>query len=109
MIVAYQPGGSIRDVRVVLRWDEKLMNKYNTLEAEVYRESENNPAVWLLVKPKREVLPHDSPLLAQPELPEVELAPEEGNPYEHVDIIKIGEDSGGDIGPDSGSTGPVVP
>jgi len=95
MIVAYQPGGSIRDARVVLKHDEKIPARFNVAEAIVYREAEDDPRQWIIVKPKFSVLPGDSPLLAQPELPEIELfpsTPETGETvYDHADIIKIDE------------------
>lgn len=96
MIVAFQPGGSVRDARVVLKPDETLPNKYNTEQAEVYREQEGG-GPWLLVKPKFVVLPGDSPLLSQLELPEVETFPLT-NPedpvtlFEHRDIIRMDEE-----------------
>lgn len=94
MIVGYQPGGSIRDARVVLKHDEKLPNRFNVEEAIVYREAEWNAGEWLLVKPKYSVLPEDSPLLSQPRLPEVELFPlttDENSDtlFEHQDIIRL--------------------
>lgn len=95
MIVGYQPGGSIRDARIVLKHDEKLPNKFNTRESIVYRETEDNAREWILVKPKFSVLPEDSPLLSQPSLPEVTLPltiETNGDTlYEHVDIIRFEE------------------
>ncbi len=96
MIVGYQPGGSIRDARVVLKPDETLPNRYNVLEAVVYRE---DPVTfqWTLVKPKFQVLPSDSPLLSQPQLPEVDkfsLTTEvDDATFEHQDIIRMDEES----------------
>lgn len=98
MIVGYQPGGSIHDARIVLRPDEKLPNRYNTTQSAVYRENPDNPGEWLLVKPRGEVLPSDSPLLSEPQITTqtildltVEKKPAT---FEHVDIIRL-EDSGG--------------
>ena len=98
MIVGFQPGGSIRDSRVVLQPGEKLPNRYNVPEAVVYAENPDNPREWLLVKPLHQVLPQDSPLLSQPsEFPELNnfsLTSEE-NPdtmYEHNDIIRLEEE-----------------
>lgn len=97
MIVGYQPGGSIRDARVVLKHEEKLPNKFNTKESIVYRESEDNAREWILVKPKFSILPEDSPLLSQPTLPEPSLLltiEEVGDTlYEHKDIIRFEEQS----------------
>jgi hypothetical protein len=101
MIVAYQPGGSIKDARVVLKPDELVPNRYNTEEAIVYRENPDDPRNWILVKPKFTVLPSDSPLLSQPELPGVETFPlttEESSDtlYEHRDIIRLDEGESND-------------
>jgi hypothetical protein len=97
MVVVFQPGGNIRDARVVLRFDEKVPNRFNTREAVVYRESEEDPREWLLVKPKNTVLEQDSPLLSQPELPEVDILsltpPAVGDSFEHQDIIRVEEPS----------------
>lgn len=95
MIVGYQPGGSIRDARVVLKPDEKLPTRYNVPESIVYREH-GETREWVLVKPKFQVLPSDSPLLSQPELPEVDnfsLTTEpESATFEHQDIIRLDEE-----------------
>lgn len=95
MIVAYQPGGSIRDARVVLKPEEKIPTRYNTRESIIYREGENG-GPWILVKPQYSVLPSDSPLLSQPALPEVSLSlttePETGTVFEHTDIIRMDDD-----------------
>jgi len=96
VIVAFQPGGSVRDARVVLKPDELIPNRYNVAEAIVYKEDPENPRVWILVKPKFQVLPSDSPLLSQPKLPEVDnfslTLPETGDTvYEHQDIIRFEE------------------
>lgn len=95
MIVGYQPGGSIKDARVVLKPDEKLPNRFNIAEAIVYAENPENPREWLLVKPKFQVLPQDSPLLSQPELPEVDnfslTITSEDATFEHNDIIRFDE------------------
>lgn len=95
MIVGYQPGGNIRDARVVLKHDEKLPNKFNTKESIVYRESEDNAREWVLVKPKFSILPEDSPLLSQPALPEPSLLltieTDGDTVYEHRDIIRLDE------------------
>jgi hypothetical protein len=91
MIVAFQPGGSIKDARVVLKPDEKVPTRYNTREAIVYREGENG-GPWILLKPQHSVLPADSPLLSQPVLPEVTLTtvePEGDAVFEHTDIIRM--------------------
>jgi hypothetical protein len=97
MIVAYQPGGNIRDARVVLKPDEKLPNRYNTREAEVYREDPAHGFEWVLVKPRFSILPEDSDILSQPKLPDVDilsLTPEPENvSFEHADIIRM-EDGG---------------
>ena len=96
MIVGYQPGGSIKDSRVVLKPGEKLPNRFNIPESIVYSENPDNPREWLLVKPKFSVLPEDSPLLSQPALPEADilsLTTEENADtlYEHQDIIRLEE------------------
>lgn len=94
MIVAFQPGGSIRDVRIVLRWGEKLPRRFNQEQAEIFMESEDNPAQWVLVKPLKEVLVEDSPLLSEPELTPTDIldltTPPEPATFEHVDIIRLG-------------------
>lgn len=97
MIVAFQPGGSIRDARVVLKPDELIPARYNTRETIVYREDAEQPGRWILVKPKFTVLPPDSPLLSQIAMPETEIstlttAPESGSVYEHQDIIRVDEE-----------------
>jgi hypothetical protein len=94
MIVAYQPGGTVRDARVVLKPAETLPNRFNTEESIVYREQEGG-GPWLLVKPKFSILPPDSPLLTQPRLPEL-IFPltNEADPatlFEHRDIIRMEE------------------
>lgn len=95
MIVGYQPGGSIRDARVVLKTDETIPNRYNVSEAIIYREDEVTHE-WTLVKAKFQVLPPDSPLLSQPKLPEVDIFPlttePEGATFEHQDIIRMDEE-----------------
>lgn len=95
MIVAFQPGGTVKDARVVLKPDELIPTRYNIPETIVYRESAEDHS-WVLVKPKFEVLPSDSPLLSQPKLPEVDLfsltTEENGDTlYEHQDIIRLEE------------------
>jgi hypothetical protein len=96
VIVGFQPGGSVKDARVVLRPDETVPTRYNVPEAVVYREDADTHE-WLMVKPKFSVLPSDSPLLSQPKLPEVELfslTSEENSDslYEHQDIIRLDEE-----------------
>jgi hypothetical protein len=97
MIVGYQPGGSIKDSRVVLKPNEKLPNRFNIPEAIVYVENPDNPREWLLVKPLNQVLPQDSPLLSQPELPNLEsfsltMTENSDTIYEHRDIIRMDEE-----------------
>jgi hypothetical protein len=96
MIVAFQPGGTIQNARVVLRWQEKLPRKYNNPHAEVFMESFGNPRHWLLVKPAKEVLPEDSPLLSEPELAATNIldltATAEPAEFDHVDIIRFDEE-----------------
>jgi hypothetical protein len=98
MIVAFQPGGNIRAARVVLKPDETVPTRYNTPEAIVFREGENG-GPWILVKPQYSVLPADSPLLSQPVLPDITLPTTmpEGNDFEHNDIIRIDDDTIGEI------------
>lgn len=95
MIVGYQPGGSIKDSRIVLKPDELLPNRFNIDESIVYRENPDNPREWLLVKPKFQVLPPDSPLLSQPQVPELDIlsltTPVEDATFEHADIIRLEE------------------
>jgi hypothetical protein len=96
VIVGYQPGGSVRDARVVLKPDETVPNRYNVAEAVIYRE-DSETHEWVMVKPKFVVLPSDSPLLTQPKLPEVELFPlttdqNSDSLYEHQDIIRLEEE-----------------
>jgi hypothetical protein len=114
MIIAFQPGGSVKDARVVLKPDELIPVRYNNEESIVYRENPEDPRAWLLVKPKFTVLPSDSPLLSQPNLPETDKfsLTTEGDydtTYEHADIIKIDESDGDDDSPDAASDSPVVP
>lgn len=92
MLVVIRPGGTVRDVNIVLRFDEQLPNRYNTKESIVYREAEDNPRDWTLVKPRHAVLPPDSPTLAQPELPIIlDLTNEQSSDilYDNVDIIRF--------------------
>lgn len=94
MIVAFQPGGSIRAARVVLRPNEKVPTRYNTKEAIIYREVEGG-GPWVTVKPQFSVLPSDSPELSQPTLPEITLAVVDSicdTPFEHADIIRMVDD-----------------
>lgn len=96
MIVAFQPGGSVKDARVVLKPDELIPDRFNIAEAVVYRENPENPRDWILVKPKYQVLPSDSPLLSQPKLPETDIfsltIPMEDATFEHTDIIRLDEE-----------------
>lgn len=96
MIVSFQPGGSIRDARVVLNPTEKLPNRYNVPEAIVYREDPDNGYQWIMVKDRFVVLPEDSDVLSQPKLPEADLfsltTPQEPASFDHADIIRFGED-----------------
>ena len=92
MIVGFQPGGTIKDARIVLRPDELLPNEYNTALAAVYRENPDNPREWVLVKPKGDILPVDSPLLSVPEAVPVDIKDVvEAVPasFEHRDIIQF--------------------
>lgn len=95
MIVGFQPGGTINSVRVVLRPNETLPNKYNNAESEVYRENPDDGYKWVLLKPMGKVLPADSDLLSKPEITMESVldltVPTETveEVYEHVDIIKI--------------------
>jgi hypothetical protein len=93
MIVAFQPGGSIKAARVVLKPNEKIPARYNVLEAIVYREGENG-GPWVVVKPQYTVLRADDPLLSQPVLPEVTLTISEfgDTVFEHTDIIRMDDD-----------------
>ncbi len=98
MIVAYQPGGSIRDARVILKPDEKLPNRYNIPETVVYREDPAYGFEWTLVKDRFVVLPPDSDMLSQPVLPEPDIftltTPAEDATFEHADINRLdGEDN----------------
>lgn len=74
--------------------DEKLPNKYNVPEAAVYREGVDTN-VWVVVKPRGEVLPSDSPILTDPQVTtntilDLTVSPE-GGTFEHVDIIRFDE------------------
>ena len=94
MIVGFQPGGTIKDSRIVLRPDELLPNEYNTEATAVYRENPDNLREWVLVKGKGEVLPLDSPLLTKPEAVHVDIldvVKPEGATFEHRDIIQFDE------------------
>jgi len=96
MILAFQPGGSVNDVRIVLKQGEFLPRKYNTPQAEIYMENEDNPRQWLLIKPLKEILESDSPLLSEAELAPTDILdltmPAEPATFEHVDIIRLGDD-----------------
>jgi hypothetical protein len=97
MIVVIRPGGTVRDLNVVLRPDELLPNRHNTKETIVYRESRENPREWVLVKPHYSVLPEDSAILSQPELPETQIldlttTDNSDTLYEHLDIIRFDKD-----------------
>lgn len=93
MIVGYQPGGTIRDARVVLRPDETLPNSFNVIGTAVYRENPEDPRDWILVKPTTELLPADSPLLSKQEPVAVDIKDltQEPEPatFEHRDIIRF--------------------
>lgn len=92
MIIGFQPGGTIKDARVVLRPDELLPNEYNIAQSAVYRENPDNSREWVLVKPKGEILPADSPLLSKPEIISVDIKDAvEATPanFEHRDIIQF--------------------
>jgi hypothetical protein len=98
VIVGFEPGGTIRNARVVLKWDELLPNKYNTPEAVVYREEEGNPQQWILIKPLNETLPVDSPLLTLPEAPpeifDLTISTEPVIPeFDNENIIRIDDDT----------------
>ena len=119
MIVAYQPGGTVRDVRVVLRFGEKLPNRFNTERAVVYMEGEDKPLPWTLVKDKYSVLPGDSELLSQPDVLTDDILPltneeSEATLYEHQDIIRMDDDepsakhSSGDGGGNFDGAGDLV-
>lgn len=101
MVVGYQPGGSIRDALVVLKFDEKLPGRYNVPNTTVYREAEQNPREWILVKRRYQTLPVDSQLLSQPEVPEVEIFPLTTDAkdaiFEHIDIIRFEESKDEDV------------
>jgi hypothetical protein len=91
LIVGFQPGGTIRDARVVLRPDETLPNKFNVVGTAVYRENLDSKE-WILVKPKEIVLPSDSPLLSQPEQVPTDissLTEQKEATFEHQDIIRF--------------------
>ncbi len=95
MIVAFQPGGTIRDVRVVLKPDELIPNRFNTAAAEVFREDETG--TWLLIKPIGAELPVDSILLSKPEVAETAILdltkPLNGDTvFEHPDIISVDDE-----------------
>lgn len=107
MIVGFQPGGTIKSVRVILRATETLPNKFNTLEAEIYREDPNDFRNMLLIKPVGSVLPVDSDLLTQPDMLESSILdltlPVEGDiTFKHVDIIQMDEDEDSAVDDHSG-------
>lgn len=96
MIVAFKPGGTINDVRVVLRFAEKLPRRFNTERAEIYMEQESSPALpWITIKAQGAILPENSPHLSEPELAPVNIldltTPTEQESFGHVDIIEIDE------------------
>ena len=96
MIVAWEPGGTVAHARVVLKPDETLPARFNVKEATVYRE--DGEGGWVTIKTRGSVLPKDSELLTKPEFPEVSLelteALKNDKPFEHPDIITIGDDNG---------------
>ncbi len=91
MIVGFQPGGTIKDARVVLKEGETLPNRFNAVGTIVYTEDEFG--AWLLVKDKGELLPCDHPMLSQPEFPPTEILDltndENCATFEHTDIIRL--------------------
>ena len=98
MIICFQPGGSVKDKRAVMRWEEKIPYSLNVSETEIYRESEDDPRIWILVKPVGEVLPLDSPLLKDAPITEstiLDLTKDlgSGSEFEHRDIIRMDDDS----------------
>ena len=95
MIVAFQPGGTIRSARVILRPDELVPLRYNVREAVIYREDAET-GEWVVVKPLDSVLPSGSPLLSELKIPTTFPLTEEkkgGSLYEHEDIIRLDESS----------------
>lgn len=93
MIVGYQPGGTIRDARVVLQPGQLLPNSFNVIGTVVWRENPDDLREWLLVKAKNELLPADSPFLSQQEVVQVDIkdltTEPKGDSFEHVDIIRL--------------------
>lgn len=106
MIVLFVPGGTIKNLRVGLLPGEKLPNKFNTPEAEVYRQSVEWPRKLVLIKPVGQVLPPDSDILSTPEDPEPRILdltlPSQGDiTYSHADIIQMDEGEDTEAGGDS--------
>jgi len=98
MIVCFQPGGTIKHKHIVMQWDEKIPRGFNVSETVIYREGEDNPREWILVKPQGEVLPIDSPLLTDQIITEstiLDLTKDTGSDkiFEHRDIIRVDDDS----------------
>lgn len=88
----------MKDKRIVIRWEEKIPHSYNVPETEIFRESEDDPRAWILVKPVGEVLPLDSPLLKDAPITESTILDftKDENPeslFEHRDIIRMDDDS----------------
>lgn len=94
MIVGYQPGGTIKDARIVLRPDEPLPNHFNEYGPVVYRENPDDPKEWILVKQRDQILPADSPLLSKPESVHTDIkdfTEEKDAVFGHRDIIQFEE------------------
>lgn len=101
MIVLFQPGGTVKDKRITVMWNEKIPRAYNIPETEIKRADPDNPYLLYLVKPVGEVLPEDSPLLKDAPITEgtvLDLSTTEapGNAFEHRDIIRMDDDASND-------------
>lgn len=116
MIVGFQPGGTIKAARVILRPHETLPNRFNVMESEVFREHPDTYE-WVLIKPVGSILPADSDMLSEPEIVignvlDLTIPMEGGSVYEHRDIIRLesdSEDSSGGDGTDTDSPDSLVP
>ncbi|VVB50928.1 Uncharacterised protein [uncultured archaeon] len=110
MVVGYQPGGTIKDARIILAEGETLPNSFNTALTVVWRRSQSTDWQLLLLKDVGEILPGDDPLLSElPGYLPLTTTEKESSMYEHADIIAIDEDSFSDNGDTSNGGSDLVP
>ena len=110
MMVMHRPGGTVNDINIVLQWDTLLPLRLNNLSTRVWREPKDGDRAdstrWVIIKEVGTVLPDDSPELDFPTTTlstvSAEMQEEKGDPFEHIDIISLGDSDGG--GSDSGNS-----